>query len=130
MLEPQGVVEIKFRTPELIATMHRIDPVILKLKVGNWCKEVVGLSAAMHCTSQGHHRSTRCSPSCRPRAAPAATRPSRRASASSCRCTTRWRCSLRRCGSAAAACLVEGGAMVAACARVWRAWSVGWVHAA
>ena len=34
MLEPQGVVEIKFRAPELIATMHRIDPLILKLKVG------------------------------------------------------------------------------------------------
>lgn len=33
VLEPQGVVEIKFRAPELIATMHRIDPVILKLKV-------------------------------------------------------------------------------------------------
>ncbi|PRW58200.1 acetyl- carboxylase 1-like isoform A [Chlorella sorokiniana] len=32
VLEPQGVVEIKFRAPELIATMHRIDPVILKLK--------------------------------------------------------------------------------------------------
>lgn len=32
VLEPQGVVEIKFRVPELIATMHRIDPVILKLK--------------------------------------------------------------------------------------------------
>ena len=34
VLEPQGVVEIKFRAPELIATMHRIDPLILKLKVG------------------------------------------------------------------------------------------------
>ncbi len=33
VLEPQGVVEIKFRAPELIATMHRIDPVIVKLKV-------------------------------------------------------------------------------------------------
>ncbi|KAL4426359.1 hypothetical protein ABPG77_004653 [Micractinium sp. CCAP 211/92] len=32
VLEPQGVVEIKFRAPELIATMHRIDPLILKLK--------------------------------------------------------------------------------------------------
>ncbi|EFN59405.1 hypothetical protein CHLNCDRAFT_56737 [Chlorella variabilis] len=32
VLEPQGVVEIKFRAPELVATMHRIDPVILKLK--------------------------------------------------------------------------------------------------
>jgi len=36
VLEPQGVVEIKFRAPELVATMHRIDPVILKLKVGRW----------------------------------------------------------------------------------------------
>jgi acetyl-CoA carboxylase/biotin carboxylase 1 len=32
VLEPQGVVEIKFRTPELVAAMHRLDPVILKLK--------------------------------------------------------------------------------------------------
>ena len=28
------MVEIKFRTPDLLATMHRIDPVIAKLKVG------------------------------------------------------------------------------------------------
>ena len=33
VLEPQGVVEIKFRGPELVATMHRIDPVIAGLKV-------------------------------------------------------------------------------------------------
>ncbi|KAL4859471.1 Acetyl-CoA carboxylase 1 [Chlorella vulgaris] len=32
VLEPQGVVEIKFRAAELVATMHRIDPLILKLK--------------------------------------------------------------------------------------------------
>jgi hypothetical protein len=33
VLEPQGVVEIKFRAPELVAAMHRLDPVILRLKV-------------------------------------------------------------------------------------------------
>jgi hypothetical protein len=26
------MVEIKYRTPELLATMHRVDPVIAKLK--------------------------------------------------------------------------------------------------
>ena len=33
VLEAEGMVEIKYRTPELLATMHRIDPAILKLKV-------------------------------------------------------------------------------------------------
>ena len=28
VLEAEGMVEIKFRTPELIAAMHRLDPVI------------------------------------------------------------------------------------------------------
>lgn len=32
VLEPEGVVEIKYRASELLATMHRIDPVILKLR--------------------------------------------------------------------------------------------------
>ena len=32
VLEAEGMVEIKYRTPELLATMHRIDPAILKLK--------------------------------------------------------------------------------------------------
>jgi Carboxyl transferase domain len=32
VLEPEGIVEIKFRTPDLLAAMHRLDPVILKLK--------------------------------------------------------------------------------------------------
>lgn len=32
VLEPEGIVEIKFRTPDLLATMHRLDPVISKLK--------------------------------------------------------------------------------------------------
>jgi acetyl-CoA carboxylase/biotin carboxylase 1 len=32
VLEPQGVVEIKYRTPDLVTTMHRIDPTILRLK--------------------------------------------------------------------------------------------------
>ena len=32
VLEAEGMVEIKFRTPDLLATMHRIDPVIAKLK--------------------------------------------------------------------------------------------------
>ncbi len=26
VLEPEGIVEIKYRTPDLIQTMHRIDP--------------------------------------------------------------------------------------------------------
>lgn len=34
VLEPEGIVEIKFRTPDLLAVMNRIDPVILQLKVG------------------------------------------------------------------------------------------------
>ena len=33
VLEPEGIVEIKFRTPDLIAMMHRLDPAILQLKV-------------------------------------------------------------------------------------------------
>lgn len=32
VLEPEGVVEIKFRTPDLKEAMHRLDPVIKKLK--------------------------------------------------------------------------------------------------
>lgn len=32
VLEPDGVVEIKFRPTELLTIMHKIDPVILKLK--------------------------------------------------------------------------------------------------
>lgn len=32
VLEPEGIVEIKFRTPDLLALMHRIDPVIQQLK--------------------------------------------------------------------------------------------------
>ena len=33
VLEPEGMVEIKFRAPELRAAMARIDPVIRSLKV-------------------------------------------------------------------------------------------------
>lgn len=33
VLEPEGMVEIKFRTPELRAAMSRIDPVVNSLKV-------------------------------------------------------------------------------------------------
>ena len=32
VLEPEGIVEIKYRAPDLIATMHRLDPVIQRLK--------------------------------------------------------------------------------------------------
>lgn len=32
VLEPEGVVEIKYRTPDLIATMHRIDPILGRIK--------------------------------------------------------------------------------------------------
>ncbi|KAK6633678.1 hypothetical protein RUM44_004285 [Polyplax serrata] len=32
VLEPQGIVEIKFRLRDLLKTMHRVDPVILSLK--------------------------------------------------------------------------------------------------
>ena len=35
VLEPEGIVEIKYRTPDLIKTMHRLDPVILKIKTEN-----------------------------------------------------------------------------------------------
>ena len=34
VLEPEGIVEIKFRAPDLIKAMHRLDPVIKALKVG------------------------------------------------------------------------------------------------
>jgi len=33
VLEPEGIVEIKYRSPDLIATMHRLDPRIHQLKV-------------------------------------------------------------------------------------------------
>ena len=33
VLEPEGIVEIKYRTPDLLATMHRLDPVLQQLKV-------------------------------------------------------------------------------------------------
>ena len=42
VLEPEGIVEIKFRTPDLIAMMHRLDPSILHLKV---CTYLISLSA-------------------------------------------------------------------------------------
>lgn len=32
VLEPEGIVEIKFRTPDLVKAMHRLDPVIARLK--------------------------------------------------------------------------------------------------
>ena len=33
VLEPEGIVEIKYRTPDLQATMHHLDPVLQQLKV-------------------------------------------------------------------------------------------------
>ena len=38
VLEAEGMVEIKFRKPELLAIMHRIDPVIAKLKASVLCR--------------------------------------------------------------------------------------------
>jgi len=32
VLEPEGIVEIKFRAKDLIKTMHRIDPMIISMK--------------------------------------------------------------------------------------------------
>ncbi len=32
VLEPEGIVEIKFRTPDLIKAMHRLDTGIAQLK--------------------------------------------------------------------------------------------------
>jgi acetyl-CoA carboxylase/biotin carboxylase 1 len=32
VLEPEGIVEIKFRAKDLVKAMHRIDPVIISLK--------------------------------------------------------------------------------------------------
>ena len=32
VLEPEGIVEIKFRVPDLLRAMHRLDPVIRGLK--------------------------------------------------------------------------------------------------
>lgn len=50
VLEPQGVVEIKFRPAELTKTMHRIDPLILKLKVGSQrCWPCGGATCASAC---------------------------------------------------------------------------------
>lgn len=33
VLEPEGIVEIKFRLKDIIKTMHRVDPVIQSVKV-------------------------------------------------------------------------------------------------
>ena len=32
VLEPEGIVEIKFRSADQVAAMHRLDPVILRLR--------------------------------------------------------------------------------------------------
>jgi acetyl-CoA carboxylase/biotin carboxylase 1 len=32
VLEPEGIVEIKFRAKDLVKTMHRLDPVIISIK--------------------------------------------------------------------------------------------------
>ena len=34
VLEPEGIVEIKFRAADLIAAMHRLDPMIAEIKAG------------------------------------------------------------------------------------------------
>lgn len=34
VLEPEGMVEIKFRSNDIKKAMHRLDPEIKKLKVG------------------------------------------------------------------------------------------------
>lgn len=33
VLEPEAIVEIKFRTKDIVKTIHRVDTVIIKLKV-------------------------------------------------------------------------------------------------
>lgn len=33
VLEPEGIVEIKFRMKDVLKTMHRVDPVIRNIKV-------------------------------------------------------------------------------------------------
>lgn len=43
VLEPEGIVEIKYRTPDLIKAMHRLDSVIHRLKAENG----VGMEAAI-----------------------------------------------------------------------------------
>ena len=129
VLEPQGVVEIKFRAPELIATMHRIDPLILKLKVGGRYYRLYRCTAVLQvCWSAGSVAVAQIAPLCwsaaasraekiraaipalaprltgvgfplcwcRLRAVRALMRPSRRASGSYCRCTTKWPSSLHR----------------------------------
>lgn len=35
VLEPEGIVEIKFRAPDLVKAMHRIDPIIAGIKAEN-----------------------------------------------------------------------------------------------
>jgi acetyl-CoA carboxylase/biotin carboxylase 1 len=32
VLEPEGIVEIKYRAKDMVKTMHRIDPVIISVK--------------------------------------------------------------------------------------------------
>lgn len=32
VLEPEGIVEIKFRAPDLVKAIHRLDPVIARIK--------------------------------------------------------------------------------------------------
>ena len=43
VLEPEGIVEIKFRTPDLLKAMHRLDPVIRRLQdeAGPDCEQAV-----------------------------------------------------------------------------------------
>ena len=61
VLEPEGIVEIKFRTPDLLKAMHRLDPVIRKLKdeAGPDCEQAVKgrESALLPVYRQVHRRS-------------------------------------------------------------------------
>lgn len=50
VLEPEGIVEIKFRTPDLVAMMHRLDPSIQQLKV-RYCKVSLLLLLNTRCMS-------------------------------------------------------------------------------
>lgn len=56
VLEPEGIVEIKFRVPELLQAMHRIDPIIASLKVCNsWHMQKLGPRACSSAATNNWH---------------------------------------------------------------------------
>lgn len=54
VLEPEGMVEIKFRKPELVAAMHRLDGRLAELKArGLACTHACVLCVNVSCVMRG-----------------------------------------------------------------------------